>query len=238
MGTDFNVIYKRFYSKITDDMYMELDKTETDSLLEELLINAIPWFEFPRVDLNNYNLSKQRFNITLTNEEINVLTAYMIVGWLDQQLANIEVVRMKYSGSDFKFTSQANHIAKLTALRKEYERIGFHFQRLYKRRKTTKNGIVKSTLGSIMASSVRGGNVPTVDTSRPTVDSGSSGGSDEWEDMGDWPPISGGGSSGGGGDSDSWGEMEDLIPEPGDSDSWGEMEDLPFGDLEDNWGSM
>ena len=57
---------------------------------------------------------------------------------------------MKYSGSDFKFTSQANHIHKLNDLQKEYERKGFHLQRLYKRRKADKNGIMRSTFGSIM----------------------------------------------------------------------------------------
>lgn len=57
---------------------------------------------------------------------------------------------MKYSGSDFKFTSQANHMHKLKDLQKEYERKGFHLQRLYKRRKADKNGIMRSTFGSIM----------------------------------------------------------------------------------------
>ena len=74
----------------------------------------------------------------------------MIVEWLGQQLANIELTRMKYSGTDFKFTSQANHMHKLTNLQKEYERKGFHLQRLYKRRKQNKDGIMKSTFGSIM----------------------------------------------------------------------------------------
>ena len=206
--TDFTIVYKRFYSKITDDMYMELDEAETDALLEELLINAIPWFEFPRVNLNDYDILRQRFKADLSNDEINVLATYMVVGWLDQQLASIENVRMKYTGSDFKMTSQANHMSKLMALRKEYERIGFHLQRVYKRRKVDKNGKVRSTFGSIMNSSVRGGNVPAADSSNTdTPDSG--GGSDNWEDMDDAEtskPSSG---------SDSWENMEDLPSDEG-----------------------
>ena len=42
---------------------------------------------------------------------------------------------MKYSGSDFKMTSQANHLSKLLALLEESRRDSFHMQRLYKRRK-------------------------------------------------------------------------------------------------------
>ena len=74
----------------------------------------------------------------------------MVVAWLGQQLASIENTRMKYTGDDFKMTSQANHMQKLLTVKKEYEREGFHLQRLYKRRKVDKNGIMKSTLGSLM----------------------------------------------------------------------------------------
>jgi hypothetical protein len=42
---------------------------------------------------------------------------------------------------------------KLNALKKEYERIGFHLQRLYKRRKKDANGIMRSTFGDIMGHS-------------------------------------------------------------------------------------
>lgn len=150
-STPFSVVYDKFLSKITDDMYMELTEEETESMLAELLQGAIPWFEFPRVNLNDRN--DIQFNIALSDEEINILATYMIVEWMGQQLATVELIRMKYSGSDFKFTSQANHMHKLKDLQKEYERKGFHLQRLYKRRKADKNGIMKSTFGSIMSSS-------------------------------------------------------------------------------------
>ena len=63
---------------------------------------------------------------------------------------------MKYSGSDFKFTSQANHMAKILALKKDYEREGFHLQRLYKRRIRDEKGIMRSTFGTIMEKSPLG----------------------------------------------------------------------------------
>lgn len=172
--TPFSKIYDSFLSKITDDMYMELTELETFNMLQELLVSAIPKFEFPRVNLNSYeenyiedeelyqgvesnNIEVKAFIFTggyfnglLNQEEINVLSTYMIVEWLGQQLASVENTRMKYSGSDFKFTSQANHMQKLLQLKKDYEREGFHLQRLYKRRKADKNGIMRSTLGIIM----------------------------------------------------------------------------------------
>lgn len=172
--TPFSKIYDNFLSKITDDMYMELTELETFRLLEELLISAIPKFEFPRVKINSYELAFVEdestykgvesngievpaiiydggyFDNNLNQEEINILSTYMIVEWLGQQLASVENTRMKYSGSDFKFTSQANHMQKLSTLKKEYEREGFHLQRLYKRRKVDSKGIMRSTMGDIM----------------------------------------------------------------------------------------
>lgn len=149
-NTTFREIYGRFKSKITDDMYMELTPGETDSLLKELLLNSLHNFEFPRVDIYNYNETLEEYNIQLTAEEQNIIATYMIVEWLSQQLASVENTRMKYSGSDFKFTSQANHMSKIQAMKKDYERRGFHLQRLYKRRKVDANGIMRSTFGSIM----------------------------------------------------------------------------------------
>jgi hypothetical protein len=56
-------------------------------------------------------------------------------GWVQRQVTSIENTRMKYSGSDFKMTSQANHLSKLLSLLEESRRDSFHMQRLYKRRK-------------------------------------------------------------------------------------------------------
>ena len=178
--TPFSKVYDSFLSKVTDDMYMELTELETFRMLQELLVSAIPWFEFPRVNINDYDeneivdeetytgiesenkpvkaiiYSGGYFNVPLTTEEINVLSTYMIVEWMGQQLASVENTRMKYSGSDFKFTSQANHMAKILTVQKDYERKGFHLQRLYKRRIVNDNGETKSTIETIMESYPQG----------------------------------------------------------------------------------
>ena len=72
----------------------------TDNLLKELLLNSLHYFEFPRVDIYDYNEELEEYNI-LTAEEQNIIATYMIVEWLSQQLASVENTRMKYSGSDF-----------------------------------------------------------------------------------------------------------------------------------------
>ena len=54
MGTLFSTVYNRFLGKITDDMYLELTPEDTLKDLQNLLIDAIPGFEFPRKDLQDY----------------------------------------------------------------------------------------------------------------------------------------------------------------------------------------
>lgn len=148
--TSFDDVYKNFLSKVTDDMYMELSPEDTVSLLNDLLLGSLHYFEFPRQNIYDLDLDAQYFMIDLTTEEQNIIATYMIVEWLGHQLASVENVRMKYSGSDFKFTSQANHMQKLLQLKKDYERLGFKLQRLYKRRRADNKGIMRSTFGDIM----------------------------------------------------------------------------------------
>lgn len=149
---------------------MELTPEDTVAILKELLISALPKFEFPRqnltyqeqesfdeVDYEGNPVIETVFTQKLTQEEKNIIATYMIVEWIGQQLASVENVRMKYSGSDFKFTSQANHMQKLLQMKKDYEREGFHLQRLYKRRLKDDKGIYRSTFGSIMSVQPRGG---------------------------------------------------------------------------------
>ena len=56
MATLFATVYNCFLSKVTDDMYLELTPEDTIKDLQNLLINAIPGFEFPRKDLYAYNI--------------------------------------------------------------------------------------------------------------------------------------------------------------------------------------
>ncbi len=79
------------------------------------------------------------FNFELTSEEINILAILMMCGWVQRQVTSIESTRMKYSGTDFKMTSQANHLQKLMGLLTECQRQSHHMQRLYKRRRIIHN---------------------------------------------------------------------------------------------------
>lgn len=185
--TQFSAVYNRFLGQITDDLYLELTPEDTLKDLQNLLLNALPGFEFPRQNLYDYTIEvremgeadltpddfvlgtiwenldesslletpnvlvdKSHFNIELTPEEINILALLMKQGWVQRQVTSIENTRMKYSGSDFKMTSQANHLSKLLSLLQESRRDSFHMQRLYKRRKISPTGTYTSNWSSLM----------------------------------------------------------------------------------------
>ena len=171
--TNFTDIYNRFLGKITDDMYLELTPQDTIKDLRNMLIEAIPGFEFPRCNLYDYTIDqeikpedevqedemiigllwddtiedddlgkaplvvveKSAFAGDLNSEEINILAILMMINWVQRQVTSIENTRMKYSGADFKMTSQANHLQKLLSLLSECHRQSHHMQRLYKRRR-------------------------------------------------------------------------------------------------------
>ena len=159
-------------------MYLELTPEDTIKDLQNLLVDAIPGFEFPRINLYDYDISvvqmyenevveedfiigivwndsldleeipkvlvdRSSFGVELSSEEINILALLMKQAWVQRQVTSIENTRMKYSGSDFKMTSQANHLSKLLSLLEESRRDSFHMQRLYKRRKLS-DGTYKS----------------------------------------------------------------------------------------------
>ena len=54
--TQFSAVYNRFLGQITDDLYLELTPEDTLRDLQNLLVNAIPGFEFPRQNLYDYTI--------------------------------------------------------------------------------------------------------------------------------------------------------------------------------------
>ena len=152
--TPFQAIYNRFISKITDDMYMEWTAEDTRADLINMLLAAIPKFAFPKFKLYDYDsekdvtdesgnvVSKGLFNFILTEEELGIFADLMFIEWVKRQIGTVDVTRMKYASSDFKFTSQANHLDKLLKMKAEFEATNKRAQSLYNRRKI-ENGYIK-----------------------------------------------------------------------------------------------
>lgn len=105
---------------------------------------SIPNFEFPNQILDFTLDNEGSFLPDLTLEEINILAVGMQQIWLQRQITSIESTRQKFSGPDFKQSSQASHLQTLirtiTNTKDEHRRL----QMLYSRRRK-KNGKYEST---------------------------------------------------------------------------------------------
>jgi len=154
--TPFQIIYTRFLSKITDDMYMEWTEEDTHKDIQNILLTAITKFEFPKFKLMDYAIttfdendlviSEGFYNCVLKPDEIELLADLMFIEWINRQIGTIEVTRMKYASSDFKFTSQANHLGTLLKMKASFTATNMHAQKLYNRRKFDIDGTVKPNL--------------------------------------------------------------------------------------------
>ena len=129
--------------KIETKVILESEVTEDDFII------GMVWEEMIEENQNDLPsrvlVEKSSFEEELTAEEAEILAILMMINWLQRQITSIENTRMKYSGTDFKMTSQANHLSKLQSLLGECQRQSHHMQRLYKRRVLNDDGKYEST---------------------------------------------------------------------------------------------
>ena len=142
-----------FPRKVLTDYIIETLVIEENEVNSGDFIIGVVWGQLPEDGsdpIPEVYVERSRFIADLTDEEINILAILMMRDWLQRQVTSIENIRMKYSGTDFKMTSQANHLSKLLSLLEESRRDSFHMQRLYKRRKFAADGKYASNWGSLM----------------------------------------------------------------------------------------
>lgn len=125
---------------IQSEIINEEDATENDFII------GVVWGEIPEDNFGPARVlvEKSEFNVDLTPEEQGIIALLMMDIWLQRQITSIENTRMKYSGTDFKMTSQANHLSKLITLQDKVKQSAHHYQRLYKRRRLTDEGKYRS----------------------------------------------------------------------------------------------
>lgn len=118
MTTPISEVYDAFFGLITDDMYLEITEEETHEECLNFLRKSVPMYEFPKAPIKVLidSEGEASFNRALTDEEINILAYGMLQAWLQRQMTTIELTRQKFSGQDFKLTSQASHLKTIMSL--------------------------------------------------------------------------------------------------------------------------
>jgi hypothetical protein len=115
--TSYDLIFDRFLSKITD---YELAELTTDDLRNELikyLKSAISDFKYVTKDLSNRDDELNQFNISLNDQEQEILANLMLIHWLNPHILRLENIRNELGNKDFRVYSPANFLDKLINLK-------------------------------------------------------------------------------------------------------------------------
>lgn len=126
MATAYKEIYASFLSKITDYSILTLDQEVLESQLEMYLRSSIPKFRRPRVDLkstielqDDSGFSLKYFEDDLSLMEIEILATLMVCEFF-KPITNTEMIyKQSMTDKEFRFYSQANHLAELKDLAKD-----------------------------------------------------------------------------------------------------------------------
>jgi hypothetical protein len=115
--TEYGKVYEAFLVRILEDDWDGIFTEEIEQDWRLLLEAAIPWFKFPRIDLER---NDEGFINTLGSEEIQIIATYMKCEWLNRTILTWENIKPLYNERDF---SQANLLDKLqNTLKAERER--------------------------------------------------------------------------------------------------------------------
>lgn len=116
MATGYSEIYSSFLSKITDYSFLSLEQDVLETQMEMYLKSSIPKFRFPRVDLSDVDDTNKSFNTTLSPMEIEILATLMLHEYLKPLIATQRLTKQSMTDKEFRFYSQANHLAELIEL--------------------------------------------------------------------------------------------------------------------------
>ena len=105
--TPYSVVYKAFLARILEDEWEHWLIEEAEADWREILEMAVPWFKFPRVDLNH---DDEGFSGDLGYEEVQIIANFMKVEWLNRCIMTWENIKPLYVERDF---SHANLLDKL-----------------------------------------------------------------------------------------------------------------------------
>lgn len=124
MGTLHSEVDDMFLGQISDDSFLEITLTDRLTILNDLRRKAVTRFKACVSDLSDKVLGQgesAQFVDTLTDEEIFILSTIMKKHWLSDKIYNLNSLKQRMSTKDWKLTSQAEHLGRLTLLKKDLD---------------------------------------------------------------------------------------------------------------------
>jgi len=123
MATPYAEIYDFFLEKVEDFSFIDTDIYETEEeLYEELrkyLRSAIVRFKQCQQDLSDRDEEGEMFNLTLTDEEKEILSFYMVLAYVTPKIVSVQNMEQRLTDSEYKSYSQGKHLQEMISLKKE-----------------------------------------------------------------------------------------------------------------------
>ena len=121
MTTSYEKIYERFLSKFRSYEIPAMTEDEVREYMHDYLISAVANFHVCRKDLNDRDDLLQRFNCELTDDEIEIISNYMVYEYVDATYVRVPtLLKVNLSSTDFNAFSPANMLSKLTEMQQRY----------------------------------------------------------------------------------------------------------------------
>lgn len=121
MATSYEKIYENLLPKFRSYEIPLMSTEEVKDYLHDFLIPAISRFHVCRKDLNDRDDILQRFNVDLSDIEIEIVSNYLLIEYIDSEyIRTPSLLKVQLPSSDFKVFSPANFLDKLMAMHKTY----------------------------------------------------------------------------------------------------------------------
>ena len=122
MATPYEKLYENLLPKFRSYEIPLMSTEEVKDFLHDFLIPAVSRFHVCRKDLNNRDDIIQRFNVDLSDIEIEILSNYLLIEYMDSEyIRTPSLLKVQLPSSDFKVFSPANFLDKLMAMHKTYK---------------------------------------------------------------------------------------------------------------------
>lgn len=121
MPTPYEKIYENLLPKFRSYDIPIMTTDEVKDYLHDFLVPAIARFHVCRKDLNDRNDILERFNAELSDIEIEILSNYALLEYIDSTYVRTPtLLKVNLSSNDFNAFSSANMLDKLIAMHKTY----------------------------------------------------------------------------------------------------------------------
>ena len=121
MYTPYEKLYDNLLPKFRSYEIPLMTVEQVKDFLHDFLIPAISRFHVCRKDLNDRDDIIQRFNVELSDIEIEILSNYLLIEYIDSEyIRTPSLLKVQLPSSDFKAFSPANFLDKLMAMHKTY----------------------------------------------------------------------------------------------------------------------